>query len=60
MTKHIKYVYNRHSKLPIILVLDILIFIAHGMDTNRITSNVANMSPTHFRGPPPNGKYLEQ
>lgn len=23
---------------------------------NKITSNVANMSPTHFRGPPPNGK----
>lgn len=23
---------------------------------NRSTSKVANISPTHFRGPPPNGK----
>lgn len=25
-----------------------------------ITSYVANISPTHFRGPPPNGRYLKE
>lgn len=25
-----------------------------------ITSNVANMSPMHFRCPPPKGKYLKE
>lgn len=27
---------------------------------NKITSYEANMSPTHFRGPPPKGKYLKK
>lgn len=25
-----------------------------------ITSYEANKSPTHFRGPPPNGRYLKE